>query len=518
MIIGSTSVAKQNDIVRKSNNNVAINGRYISQATQSSSTSLAGLYYYRLDGYTQANNNPYLTSLSWTQAKNSTEIVVPYNFLFPNAFQVGDFIRYDGDVYGYVTDLTGSSPSNGWRIQAGTFAYGHLSGSDLDIIRNNAGQISTYTPQSFTFYDSISVDTYDDTIDIFDKIDYGFFNKTTNDIYTPVVYNQYQNDTVNFYSNNTYNAQTSTQIDLPAVALPDTFVVKDFAQSLSQKTFSDDTTFQQDIDVVDVRASGDIGCVDITATGNIGCVDLTASGDIGCVDITASGKLITNTIEDTTQVQTLINGNQRFNVTNSLTRLREQDGSVIDAFCNSTNSFIDITTSNGNSDYTVRLQTTAGTTTAGQGYLNVYGNLILPNGYIAIDFKNTQTLPHNTVYTIPFTTNTLPQGFTKNDIGGGFSSTITNNSGYDRTLCMGGNMSLNGGTSGFFNTWLGTTGARLHTFQAPLENGSTSVTMSFTYRISNGQTVFFNAYQNSGATRTIKNDGVFNSRVYGQIL
>jgi len=431
MIIGSTSVANVNDIVRKSNNNVAINGRYISQKTQTYSTSIEGLYYYRLDGYSQANNNPYLGSLSWTQAKNSTEIVVPYNFFYPNAFQVGDFIRYDGDaVIGYITDLTGSSPSNGWRIQAGTFSYGARSGSDMDIIRTNAGQISTYTPQAFTFYNSIRIDTYDDTIDIFDKIDYGFFNKITNDIYTPVVYNQYQNDTVNFYSNNTYNAQTSTQIDLPAVALSDTFVVKDFAQSLSQKTFTDDTTFQQDIDVVDVRATGNIGCVDLTATGNIGCVDLNGSGLLDMTDTTLEHKLgdvyigrqfintstnyglsvgssLINTnnfiisrnegnnvtaLNSKGQLDLRINNNNVFSVlTNGATRLNQAGNSVVETFCDADNCYIDFQPS-GVNDYGVRLRATKYTTTTGNSYLYIFcyrlfiydtlGNKQIEMGYI----------------------------------------------------------------------------------------------------------------------------------------
>jgi hypothetical protein len=87
---------------------------------------------------------------------------------------------------------------------------------------------------------------------------------------------------------------------------------------------------------------------------------------------------------------------------------------------------------------------------------------------------------------------------------------------------MGGNMSLNGGTSGFLLFFVGTlSGAstvRLFTFQAPIVNGSTSVTGSFTFKISNGQTIFFNAYQSSGATQTIKNDTLRRSRVYGQVL
>jgi hypothetical protein len=52
---------------------------------------------------------------------------------------------------------------------------------------------------------------------------------------------------------------------------------------------------------------------------------------------------------------------------------------------------------------------------------------------------------------------------------------------------MGGNMSLNGGNSGFLLFFVGTlSGAstvRLFTFQAPIVNGSTSVTGSFTFKI-----------------------------------
>ena len=405
MIIGSTSVANVNDIVRKSNNNVSINGRYISQATQSNSTSIEGLYYYKLDGYSQANNNPYLGSLSWTQAKNSTEIVVPYNFFLPNAFQVGDFIRYDGDaIYGFITDLTGSSPANGWRIQAGTFAYGNLSGSDLDIIRVNAGQISTYTPQAFNFYDAISIDTYDDTKNIFDKINYGFFNKTTNDTYSGSARLEFENNTVNIYSNNVYNAQTSTQIDLPAVALTDTFVVEDFAQTLSQKTFSDDTTFQANIGCVDLTATGDIGCVDLTASANItgsGILDMTNNAvinKIGDISIGVFGSLGINNpalahsnFEGTTGFNVLLqntgklilnaptgqdislrnNNTEYFYVDEFHTRLRVQSGSIIETFCDATNLYIDFQP-NGVSDYAVRLRCEKINNTKGNSYFDTF--------------------------------------------------------------------------------------------------------------------------------------------------
>ena len=513
MIIGSSTVANVNDIVRKSNNNVSINGRYISQATQSTSLSIEGLYYYKLDGYSQANNNPYLGSLSWNQAKNSTEIVVPYNFFFPNAFQVGDFIRYDGDaIYGFITDLTGSSPSNGWRIQAGTFAYGNLSGSDLDIIRVNAGQISTYTPQVFNFYDAVSIDIYDDTIDIFDKINYGFFNKTTNDTYSGSARLEFQNNTVNIYSNNVYNAQTSTQIDLPPVALTDTFVVEDFAQTLSQKTFSDDTIFQQDIDVVDVRASGNIGCVDLTATGNISGVDLTASANItgsGILDMTDNAvihKLGDISIGDVTiyNVNNPALAHSNFVGTQGFNMILQDTGKLILNAPTGQN----VNIRNNNQDKIVIDNT----------YSTIYNDLVLQRGYLAINFRNGTSLPNGTIRNVEWTSNTLPTGFTKNDIGGGYSTQLTNTSGRTRTLVMGGNLSINTGSSGFLLIFLGQGSTRIFTFQAPIENGSISVSIAFTYQLTNNTTVFFQAYQNSGGTRTIQNGGVRRSRVYGQVL
>ena len=58
-----------------------------------------------------------------------------------------------------------------------------------------------------------------------------------------------------FYSNNTYTASSTGEIDIPGTT-GDTFVLENTVQTMSNKTFSDDTVFQQDIDVVDVRATG----------------------------------------------------------------------------------------------------------------------------------------------------------------------------------------------------------------------------------------------------------------------
>ena len=66
--------------------------------------------------------------------------------------------------------------------------------------------------------------------------------------------------------------------------------------------------------------------------------------------------------------------------------------------------------------------------------------------------------------------------------------------------------------------WLGQGSNRVSTFQAPIAGGSTSVTVSFTYQIPNGSAVFFQAYQNSGATRTLRNDGLRKSIFRGQVL
>jgi len=151
-------------------------------------------------------------------------------------------------------------------------------------------------------------------------------------------------------------------------------------------------------------------------------------------------------------------------------------------------------------------------------YSTIYNNLRLQNGYIDLSLRGGTSFPNGVIRNVEWTSNTLPTGFTKNDIGGGYSTQLINNSGYDRTLVMGGNLTINGGTSGFLLVWLGQGSNRISTFTAPLENGSTSVTISFTYKIPNGATVFFQAYQNSGATRTLENSANRRSIFRGQVL
>lgn len=289
-IFGTTTQANLNNIIKGST--TAQYGRYITSKVQSSSPSITGLYEYTIN-YTQAPSSAKQTGLSWTQAKNSSTIITPNN----GFIQVGDFVNYDNGVWGYITAIQASGFFN-IELTVNTFAFGALSGNDLDIYDHD-GFLSVYVPQSIDIYDAIRCDVYEEPIDFYDKVDYGFFNKTTNNIYTPVSYNQYQRANAYFYSNNVYTATTSTQIDLPAVALPDTFVVEDFAQTLSQKTFSDNTTFQQGL-----TASGTITTQYLDASRDITCRDLTASRDVISVDFIGSGLL---TLSDDTKEHIISN-------------------------------------------------------------------------------------------------------------------------------------------------------------------------------------------------------------------
>ena len=178
IIFGTTSIAIVNDVVRESSSNLPINGRYITSATQSSSSTTTGLYKYELN-YTQQQNTPILFNKSWSQQSGSSIVVVNKQ----SGYQVGMFILYNSSTVGYITSI--NQVGGDYELEVGTACSSSSSGNDLFLI-DPADTISTYTPQAFNFYDAINVDVYDDTIKVFDKVDYGFFKKTTNNIYTPV--------------------------------------------------------------------------------------------------------------------------------------------------------------------------------------------------------------------------------------------------------------------------------------------------------------------------------------------
>lgn len=179
IIFGTTSIAIVDDVVRESSSNQQINGRYITSATQSSSSTTTGLYKYELNNYSQQQNTPILFNKSWSQQSGSSIVVVSKL----SQYQVGMFILYNSSTVGYITSI--NQVGGDYELEVGTACSSSSSGNDLFLI-DPAGTISTYTPQSFNFYDAIEVDIYDNTIKVFDKVDYGFFNKTTNNIYTPI--------------------------------------------------------------------------------------------------------------------------------------------------------------------------------------------------------------------------------------------------------------------------------------------------------------------------------------------
>jgi hypothetical protein len=272
-------------------------------------------------------------------------------------------------------------------------------------------------------------------------------------------------------------------------------------------------------DNIVIHKLGDIYIGDTTTYG-VNSPALTHSNFVGTFNgfgmlLQNTGKTIINAIQGQ-EVSIRNNNTEYFYVDEFLTRLRVQNGSIIETFCDATNCYMDFQT-NGTSDYAVRLQVKKSSSVVGSGYLNVQGNLRLQNGFIQLFFRNGQSLPNASIQTVQFTTNTLPQGISKNNVGG-YSTQLTNNSGFDRTLVFGGNLSINTGNSGFLLIWLGQGSSRVITFQAPIENGSISVTLSYTYRWGNGTTIFFQCYQNRGGTSTILDSATRRSRVFAQLL
>jgi hypothetical protein len=135
---------------------------------------------------------------------------------------------------------------------------------------------------------------------------YNVFNQQTTNLFdTITTTNQFINEPLYFYSNNAYNALTSVEIDLPATAIPDEFTVNTFTQTLSNKTFSDNTTFQADITVNNtitcqyLNASRDITCVDLDASR-----DVNVSRDVNSVDFNGTGLL---TLSDDTKEHIISN-------------------------------------------------------------------------------------------------------------------------------------------------------------------------------------------------------------------
>ena len=357
--------------------------------------------------------------------------------------QIGDFIRFRdyNSTFSitFITNVVYVSGTTPYYQLYTPFINGGWTEYRVEgyFFRPSANFVDVYRPQTFKRYTTrSSITLFNQQKKYYTPELYNVFNQQTTNLFdTITTTNQFINEPLYFYSNNAYNALTSVEISLPATAIPDEFTVNTFSQTLSNKTFSNDTLFLEDIDVVDVRASGNIGCVDVNATGNIDCVD------ISCVDLTGSGLLtmtdlskehnisnvfIGRLISETSnnyglavgssqttlnnfvitrnvannytvintptggEVWTTINnqqrlrvsntdlefipsGNSRFLVNNGSTTLYRNGSALVECFCNNTNCYIDFKTSNV-SDYACRINVNYSGSTNGAGNFDVTSN------------------------------------------------------------------------------------------------------------------------------------------------
>ena len=73
-------------------------------------------------------------------------------------------------------------------------------------------------------------------------------------------------------------------------------------------------------------------------------------------------------------------------------------------------------------------------------------------------------------------------------------------------------------TTGYLYVYLGIGTVRLFTYTNNLQNNMRTVSIAFTYKIPNGETVFLQCLQNSGQTRLVQNDANIRGRLFGQVL
>jgi hypothetical protein len=299
----ANDIFKYTSIVPSTNNVPQTGKTIIAPLGQTVATALYGFYI----GTTVADSPTYATA---SPTQNLFQYYAGYVYMVAIASiftglqpQANDFIRFK-DFNGtysftYITNVVYVPPAGGSSVAYYKLYTNFYNASWTEykiegyFYRPDVDFIDIYRPQTFKKYTTRnSITIYNQTKKYYTPELYNVFNQQTTNLFdTITTTNQFINEPLYFYSNNAYNALTSVEISLPATAIPDEFTVNTFSQTLSNKTFSNDTTFQADIDVVDVRASGNVDCVDLTASGNIDCVDLTASGNVSCVDLTATGNV-----------------------------------------------------------------------------------------------------------------------------------------------------------------------------------------------------------------------------------
>jgi len=369
-----------------------------------------------------------------------------------------------------------------------------------------------YRPLTYDEYTfNTSIDKYTQTNKFYTPQTYNLFQNTTTKIYDEIAINEFPAIDFNIYQNYQYNFQTTKNISLPSVGQNDTFVTRRFQQTLTNKKIGDDLIVDGRITLTGENDPSTLLCK-ISPFG-FGGGDIIAENNLSC-----SGILDCSNTSVEHQLGDVYIGRQYSNTSTNYGLSVGSSITDVNNFIISRNEDNNITALNSKDILDLRVLNTQ-RIRIDNTYSTILNDLVLQKGYLDLYFRNGQSLPNGTIQTVQFGSfSTLPTGFTKNDVGSGYSTQLTNNSGRARTLVMGGSFSINGGTSGFLLIWLGLGSSRLFTFVAPLENGSATVTLSFTYKIGNGQTVFLQCYQNSGATRLVESSANRRGRLFGQVL
>jgi hypothetical protein len=407
-----------NDILIKNTSNQLINGRnIISQPGVGNCVNVLAQNYIE-----QVNIPSRASNKNWSKNKTSPIVTATQQYNAQSQPQVGNFVICNNPnfIAGRITSIATVGANYELTISPNPSTGALVTGSDL-FIYTAYGTMDIYRPVDFDVYESTDVTAYTQTQDFYQSKSYKFYNQETNNVFENRTYDEFQNTDSNIFSNNTYTIDTTVQLDLPNSGVQDTFVLENFAQNLSQKTFTDDTAFQADITVTNdvncqyLNVSRDITCRDIDGIGTltmssqtkehalsnvyIGRQFSTTSDNygisIGASQTDSSNFILTKNVSNnivvmnsTAEVWANINnslrlkvadqsiefypaGNLRFSSGNASTRLYQTNAiSGADVFANDTDVYMDFFTQN--KDYDVRFQFKRRNANNGDGWFDCF--------------------------------------------------------------------------------------------------------------------------------------------------
>jgi hypothetical protein len=235
-----TSSLSIDDIVVKNTSNHFINGRTIQSQSGNGYkiSTLAG-------GYTEGFQSPRASNKTWSKNRTFPISSAKSQYSSGTDPQVGNFIILHNDsIVSKVTNVT-SSGSN-WHIEiTPNISFGVQNGSDLNLY-TTYGTVTNgfYTPVDFDIYEGLAINRFVQTQSFYEIKSFDFYNQETNNIYENITYDEFQNSNSNIYNNNQYIIDTKVLLDLPNTGISDTFVIENFAQTLTNKDFSGNVFFR----------------------------------------------------------------------------------------------------------------------------------------------------------------------------------------------------------------------------------------------------------------------------------